>query len=343
MELRIGERRDQKVLEPGVEIGLVPELWARTGEFMALLGGGSGLVCELRTGGLARVDLRDDDLLVRDGEGVHALVERLDQLDVVAPLPGRELPGFIGLRHQEPVASLLRLILQPAPQLFGVDVGIDVRARRPGRRARELVGAHRDLGERAVHHRLDLGHPGAEIGRAVQFVGRLRVLGHLFQSAVDARGAVAEIVAVNRIGRAVEPLEQLHRLRIDLPEVLAQEEVAAKVEVLPVELVPIVERAVGLPEVVPFGPGPGEIERRGRRRNIGAENGVDVGLVHAVGKRAQRVGTEEVEPLIDAGAHERREGVGTHLLDASDVLRIGERHDELLLEISQQIELVLLR
>ena len=111
VELRIGERRDQEFLEVGVEIGLVPGLRARTDEFMALRGGGGDLVCDLRGDGLARVDRHDGDLLVRDGEGIHALVERLDQLDVVAPLPARELLGFIGPRRKEPCVSLVRLIL----------------------------------------------------------------------------------------------------------------------------------------------------------------------------------------------------------------------------------------
>ena len=267
MERGIGERRDQEFLEPGVEIDLVLDPWAGDDELIALRGGGGNFVCELHGGlrvvGLDLVDAQDGDFLVRESEGIHAMVERLDHQLVVASLPGRDLHVLRGLRRLERGCGFVQPILQPAPQPYLVDIGIDGPALRPDSRACELVGAGRDLGERAVHQSLDLGHRGANVGRAAHITGRIRLFGHRLQFVVDARGAVAEIVALNRIGRAADVGEQLERLRIDLLGVLAQEEVAAKVEFLPVKPLPIAERIEGIIELVPLGPGFGDIEGRG--------------------------------------------------------------------------------
>ena len=227
--------------------------------------GGDDLVCKLRVVGIDLGDLEEDHLITRLGEGVDARVERLDHLVVVVLRPAQTLHGVEGgLRIHHRLLRRQLLILEPAPQLVDVDVGIDGTALGSDRHAGEVVGVGRDVGERGLHEALELGNRGADVGQALHVAGHLRLLGHRSQSGVDVPGAeAAETVAANRCGRAAEPLEQLDRLRIELAEVFARVDVAAQVQIPPVEMVPIGERVVGTPEVVPFVPGRGEIERRG--------------------------------------------------------------------------------
>ena len=342
VELRIGEGREQAILEPDVEIDLVRDLRAAGGV-------------------LGAVDREDGDLLVRDGEGIPARVDRLDQREVVAPLPGRALPGLVALRRRLHFLGVRHMTLQPGPQLPGVGGAIDGYAR-------ELVGAGRDLGELAGHDALELGDGAADLGRVVRFAGLVRLLGHRLQSTVDVRGLVAEVVAGNRAGRAIDALEQPPRIRIDLLEVLAHVEVAAKEELVAVVPAPFGERAVGSLESVPFGPGLGGIERvglaacggaarsgrvragrrigdhivgRGRRRFVAAENGVDVGLVHPA-ERVQRVGSVQVGTR-PGGVGQGRHVVVAHLRCASVKLRIRKRLHETIVEREVDVELVLVR
>ena len=133
------------------------------------------------------------------------------------------------------------LILEPAPQLVDVDVGIDGTALGADRHAGEVVGVGRDVGERGLHECLELLHRGADVGQALHVAGHLRLVGHRLHSGVDVRGTEAVIVDGNIIDRAAERLEQRYRLLVDLTEVFAQVEVAAQVQFLPVELIPIVE------------------------------------------------------------------------------------------------------
>ena len=150
--VRIGEHVDQDLLELDVEIDLVRDPWAGDDELVALCGGGGDIVFELRVVRLELVDPQDGDLLVRNGEGIHAVVERPDHHLVVPLLPGREPHAFRGPCRFELEDDLVELPLQPSPQPDLVDVRIDRCALRPDRRAGELVGAGRELGERAVHH-----------------------------------------------------------------------------------------------------------------------------------------------------------------------------------------------
>ena len=75
MERRIGEFLDQELLQPRVELDLVLRRDAGDVGRPALGGGAGDLVGVLRPVGFDQLGPEDDDLLVRHGEGIHALVE----------------------------------------------------------------------------------------------------------------------------------------------------------------------------------------------------------------------------------------------------------------------------
>ena len=156
-----------------------------------------------------------------------------------------------------------------------------------------------------MHEPLELADRGVDAVHATRIAGYLRLLGHRRKSIVDARGTAAEIVDGNVIHRTAEFREQLDRLRLDLTEVVAHDEVAAPVRVQPVEAVPLAERAVGLPEVIPFGAGLGEIERRGLAK-LGARCG-PAGAGRRIGGRllgCERRRIVGVRELVHSGAAE---------------------------------------
>ena len=109
--------------------------------------GGGDLVCKLRLVGLDLAGLDEGHLIARLGEGVDARVERLERLVVVVLRPAQTLEileGGLRIHHR-----LLRrqfLLLEPAPQLVDVDVGIDGTALgpdRPRRRSRRCGSRRR--------------------------------------------------------------------------------------------------------------------------------------------------------------------------------------------------------
>ena len=198
--LRIGKRRDEKLLELEVEIEFVRLRWAGDDEIPARLPEGGSPFFERHVVGL---DLCSEvgDHLARVAERVDLLVERSEHLVVVLHLPARKLSGkglgvrigdLLGLR--ELALRFQHLLLQPAPQHVGVDVAVDGHALGPERRAGELVGAGRHLDDRAVHKLVELVDRGADVGEALRIAGRLRKHGHPLQLVADGHGGRGRIV-----------------------------------------------------------------------------------------------------------------------------------------------------
>ena len=159
-------RRLQEPLETDVEVDLRRTRCRGGRGWIARRDGGNDVVRELRVVGIDVVDPQDGDLLVRDGEGIPARVERLDQHDVVAPLPGRELAGFVGLCRKH--------------RLLGVSTPAPAASSAASRcRWRNSMGVPENSSTRAAtaasvpfHHVLDFGHRGADFGRATDIAGR---------------------------------------------------------------------------------------------------------------------------------------------------------------------------
>ena len=226
----------------------------------------------------------EGDHLPRLGEGVHALVERLDHLAVVQRLVAHEHLGqhfFVrtgdGRCRRHPGLRVRQLLLEPAPQLVGVEVGVDGHALRPERLPRELVGADRDVDGRVVHEHVELVDRAADAGQAIRIAGRLRPQGHVVQLGADGQRARGRIEG-KVIERATEPLEQIGRLPVDCADGLRQGDVAGPFRMVAVVLLPVAERVVGLPEVESFGSRLGEIQRLGlgghrRRSRVGGARG----------------------------------------------------------------------